>query len=134
LETLPQQAIILDDWLHGYGIMRDYFQGVLGVRPDITVYGWYPADVIGRDPAAQDRMLIFIEHNFGLAFPDAGYGHGLDRVANYVQAQVRAGRPVYVATTEYSLSALLDRLQGAGLEIRPEGEFYRVVLARENGD
>jgi hypothetical protein len=40
LTHLPDGSVVIDDWIHGYPLMKEYYQNVMKVRPDVTIERW----------------------------------------------------------------------------------------------
>lgn len=97
LVAMPPDALLLDDWYHGYAIMADYFQGTLGIRSDVEIVRWF--ERWGGTPKERDD------------------------IAARVLAEARRGRPVFLATAEHPSSTLITRLENAGCRCIPFGEL-----------
>ena len=97
LDAMPVDALLLDDWYHGYAIMADYYQGTLGLRPDVEVLRWF--ERWGGTPEERDE------------------------IATRVISEARNGRPVFLATSEYPSSTLIARLAAADCRCDSFGEL-----------
>ena len=102
MESAPPGSVIVDDWYHGYSIMKDYYQEVTGVRQDLEFIRWF----VTFGGTHRDQMVI------------------MERIFGYLDE----GRGVYLATEEYPASALLDSLNARGGTVgaRAEGLLYRL--------
>lgn len=97
LKSLPERAILIDDWYHGFSIVHDYYQQVEGRRPDVEVLRWF--EVYGGDEDERMRRL------------------------EKVREWLREGRNVFLSSTDYPVSTLLERLE--------DDPGYRIMV--ENG-
>lgn len=101
LLQVPPQALIVDDWYHGYSILAEYLQGAYRLRPDVQVVRWF--DQYGGTDQERDNLEMLIRE------------------------RARIG-DVFITTTEHSISALIDRLTCKGqFQIEPWGEIFRIV-------
>jgi PAS domain-containing protein len=100
MESAPRGAVIIDDWYHGYAIMKDYFQDVLGVRRDLVILRWF--EVFGG--TEEDKRLL------------------VERIERLLRE-----REVLLTHREYPVTTLLERLRARGpLRVEPWGEMWRL--------
>jgi hypothetical protein len=104
ITSAPPRAIIVDDWYHGYSIMKDYYQDVGGIRKDIEYIRWFVK--FGGTPEEQMKLL--------------------DRIL----AAAEKDRNIFLTSREYPVSALLDSLtvRGISFTLTGEGLLHRLEI------
>jgi len=103
----PPDAMIVDDWYHGFAIMNDYFQQVLGVRPDLTVIRWF--EVFGG--TEQDKDVL---------------EERIDQALRHTR--------VFTTHTEYPITTLLARLERRGpLVTVQRGLLWELIRPGDDG-
>jgi hypothetical protein len=101
MKNAPQGAVIVDDWYHGYAIMCDYYQGVLGLRKDLAFIRWF--EIYGGTDLQKDD----IEKQVVQVISDRG--------------------EILLSTTEYEISTLIERLNKKGSYSVSRRGLYFVV-------
>ena len=107
MESAPYRSVIVDDWYHGYSIMKDYYQEVTGVRQDLEFIRWF----VTFGGTHRDQVVV------------------MERILGYLDE----GRGIYLTTEEYPASALLDSLntRGSPVSLVQQGLLYRLEYADE---
>lgn len=100
LLLVPSGSIIVDDWLHGFPIMADYYQRMLDLRPDVQVVRW--RYFLDTEPQKQQ----FVQS---------------------IASQIPTSR-VYLTTAEFPMADFVNRLQTL-LKVGLGTERYGIVLS-----
>jgi len=104
LEKFPPDAFLIDDWYHGYSIIQDYYQEVESRRTDVEVLRWF--EVYGGSDEERARRF------------------------EQVRERLMEGRDIFLTSTDYPISTLLERLYAEpGYRIERKNGLIRLSAA-----